>query len=147
MKPKFINIDLEISTDSKPKHIISSMGQDVFVLYSGPRENHKCLTAIEIAFPRKSSPIQIDKVGPSTPELLTIRCFTELLDKLSLAAQNEWNAAKQKVFDIGYDAEPEAKVIDIDIDPRIAPLIEKYGATMRVTVYRYEDREVNGVKP
>ena len=97
------------------------------------------LTAIELACPSRNDPVRIEERGPVTPELAIIRCFSQLLDKLPPVAQREWSAAKEKVFDIGYDASPEAKVMDIDVDPRIAPLIQKHGATMRVTVYRYED--------
>lgn len=151
MKPVFLNIDLEISTESEPKEIVRSIGEDAYVLHYGPRENEKWLTAIEVECCDNDDEYlkEIELDGPVTPELATMRAFSEVLGKLSPAAQREWDVAKKRIFDFGYEAEPEFYMVGIDLDPRVTQLIEKHRGNIRITVYRNEQdvEQKNGADP
>jgi hypothetical protein len=112
MSPRFLNVDLDLITQTKPTQIIRDFGEDAVVLASD-KTAEGYFTRFEMS------------VSPDTAEEV-ISEYQRLLGRLSPSAVTEWRNAKRREFNFGYDA-----------PPRLSPLRD-YHQTRLVAIYRGE---------
>ena len=128
MKPYFLNVDLEIESDSKLDSLASAMGKQVSVLHSGPGRKKRHLLTVEIHGSWRS---------PDS----TIKAFCSLIEKLPPTSRRIWTSS-HKVFDAGFEHRKSQRYSGYEFHPETLRRISKLGATLAVTFYQYDsDRE------
>jgi len=129
MKPYFLNVDLEIESDSKLDSLAAAMGRQVGVLHSGPGRKKRHLLTMEIDGSRRS---------PDS----TIKAFCSLIEKLPAASRRIWTAA-HKVFDAGFEHRKSQRYSGYKFRPETLRRIAKLGATLAVTFYEFDSAREN----
>jgi hypothetical protein len=125
MKPRFLNVDLEIESRTELNSLAADMGEKVVVLYSGPipRKNRHLLAIEASRFPR----------GPDA----TIRALCAVIEGLNPKARTIWKAGR-KTFDVGFELRPSERVSRFTFRSDTLTRIANLGATLTVTYYRRE---------
>jgi hypothetical protein len=132
MKPPFfLNVDLEIESNSPLRSLTREFGKRVSVMFSGRVEGRHCLF-VEIADTDRS----LDGI---------IRAFCALIEGLSLESKRVWEAAHRKEFDIGYEARLSSQRANhFKVHPSTVRRMAKVGASLAVTFYREEKSDSGG---
>lgn len=125
MKPRFLNVDLEIESRTELSSLVADMGEKVAVLYSGRvpgRKRH--LLAVETSrFLRKPDE--------------TIHVLCAVVEEFSPKARMLWETA-QKRFDVGFELRPSERVSRFTLRTDTLMRVAKLGATLAVSYYRGE---------
>jgi len=127
MNPQFRNIDLEITTAIEPKRMISELGTDIIVLFSGPVESGYFL-AIETSI---EYPLVED----------TINQFKSLFNQLSPMALSEWSSATNKTFNFGYDCKSDCSKYELHIPFSAVAILADLGASIGITLYNTAEQD------
>jgi hypothetical protein len=124
VRPRFLNIDLEILSARKPEHLLAGLGDRIALLVSrSAPDGH--FTAVEIA-------------GHCTTPLLTMREYTRMLSALSGDGRREWEEASRRVFNFGYETEKTPAEVEIDLPSEVLAAVLDLGGSIEVTVYNNE---------
>lgn len=121
MSMRFLNVDLEIVTAREPVELLRELGDRVILLYSGgnPEGYLTCLDLSDFQ---------------ETPHEIVER-FAKLLAKLTPTARKEWDNAKAKRFDIGFETEAASTPVQYTLDAGSMKKIVECGASLAITVY------------
>jgi hypothetical protein len=118
---EFINVDLDLKSNSDPKPLLEAWGNRVI-------------------------PIHVDKDGrrhwvrltltrqPKNPEE-AIQRFCKLVDGLSNTGRAVWDKAATKEFDIGIQAGFDSRTPEWVLESEVIEAIAGVGARLRLTVY------------
>jgi hypothetical protein len=121
MNPQFLNVDLEIVAPFEPKRIISDLGEDIVILYSGPiDEGYFVAMETSIEYPSEEE---------------TVIAFQSLLNRLSPEGLSEWEASTKRVFNFGYDCQIPSKEHEIHISPVVVAVLAGLKASIGFTAY------------
>jgi len=124
MLPHFLNVDLDLVTQKKPKEIIRDFGKDAVVLTS-----HKIAEGYLTRFEMSVSPDSAEEVMSE---------YLRLLGRFCPGAATEWRNAKKKEFNFGYDAPEDSPRCEITIKQDWLRFIVENDATLGVTIYPRE---------
>jgi len=123
-KAAFLNVDLDIESTAKLDLLVTEMGDAVSVLYCGvygrPRRNHLHLETSRYY---------------RAPDV-TIHALCGIVERLSPAGRQVWDAAVGKEFNVGYDLRPTERCSSFSLRTRTLQRISSLGATLGVTYYR-----------
>jgi hypothetical protein len=122
---RFLNVDLEVSSESDLNWLVEEFGEDVSNLYCGPDQGH-FLAMFE------GDPLVGDPDG-------LIRYLCNLVENLSDEQRRVWNQAFLKIFDIGYQVGSEPPAYQSDIRPETLAAVVRIGASVRITIYPARD--------
>lgn len=125
-KSQFLNVDLDIYSTRDLRPLVAAIESKVIVLHVG-KHNRTWEAHLEL------NNFHLDPRKPDTG----IRRFCKLIQKLPPEAQDIWNAAKIRRFDIGIDS---AKGQDYwcALTPETLMAAAELRAQIAVTVYRYD---------
>ena len=130
MKPKFLNVDLEVVATARPRALMAYMDQHGVVLHSGKTAKGYFVTWESGAMPR--SPKQ------------ALRAFTAAIRGLNPAARKEYAAARQRQFSIGYETQ-RTPCAEIALGKQEMEMILAMNGTASVVLYnRTEQRGRTG---
>jgi hypothetical protein len=123
MKPRFLNVDLEIESEADPRALAAEWGNAVIVLHfrTEPKTGRHHL-ALELARHYQSADA-------------TIRAFGTLIDTLSPTSRTLWNGANKEV-DIGYELRTSESAIRFTLQPTTIKRVADLEACLTVTCYR-----------
>jgi len=122
-EPLFLNVDLEIESQSKLDALATEMGKRVIVLHCGPASKaRRYLLVLESSRSYKS---------PDT----AIHALCGVVEGLSPAARRIWTAGR-KQFDVGYELRPSEHSSRFTLRPDTLARIASLGACLTVTYYR-----------
>jgi hypothetical protein len=128
MKPKYLNVDLQIYTARKPVALLREIADTAIVLYSG-RATHGYMTNIELLMNAK------------TPDK-TITRFHQLICSLSPASRREWDRARRRVFSIGYETTGTFdRCLEVRLSPQAVSLVADIAAELQTVLYREDERD------
>jgi hypothetical protein len=123
MQPLFLNVDLEIESQSKLDLLAAEMGKRVVVLHCGPASKaRRYLLVLESSRSYKS---------PDT----TIHALCGVVESLSPEGRRLWTAAR-KQFDVGYELRSSERSSHFTLRPDTLERIASLGACLTVTYYR-----------
>lgn len=120
-KTRFLNVDLDIYSNTNLKLLVAALGEGVFALYMG-REGRLWSAHLELAEQPKSADA-------------AIRRFTELILALPPAKRRHWDAASTRDFNIGVQAGSRTRMWELKIAPRTIQSVSSLKARLVVTVY------------
>jgi hypothetical protein len=117
----FINVDLEVSSQTDLRWLVEDFGEDVVNLYSGPSRGHFLAT------------FETGGIGgdPNT----IIGHFCHLVESMRPRLRRAWDAAFLKVFDVGYESGAAPKSYQSELRPETVVAVARVGASLRITVY------------
>ena len=129
LKPKFLNVDLEIRSTAKLDALAIDLGKDVIVLYSGPAgKSGQQLLVLESS-----------QCFLKTPEAV-IHSLGSALKKLSPASQRIWKRARKR-FDVGYELTAKERHSQFSLRAKTLKHLVEWDATLAVTYYRGEESD------
>jgi len=120
-RTRFLNVDLDIYSKTNLKPLVTALGNEVLVLYSG-REGR--LWSAHLELPEQ----------PQNPEG-AIRRLAALIPALPPAAQRLWYAATRREFNIGVQAGSRPHAREIKLAPGTIHKVASLEARLVVTVY------------
>jgi hypothetical protein len=120
---QFLNVDLEIKSESSLQAIVDSFGDDVDVLGCSPVGPH-----YQAAF---------ESPGMPTGDPDSLVCyFCDLISKLHGTGRTAWETAYSRVFNIGFESGHEPKYIESELSPDTIAKISSVGASITITIYK-----------
>jgi hypothetical protein len=122
VKPKFLNVDLEVISSVDPTPLAKALGKKVVMLYCGPGDQSGHLITFEVCGCRNS------------PER-KLAAFCDLLEELPLHAAQVWQKARCRTFDIGLESGGKRPHLALRIAPATLARITALGATIAITLY------------
>jgi hypothetical protein len=142
--PHFINVDLEVWSQTDLAAFGEAVREVAFVLYSG-KIRRRFLVSLECRLPRASSPEA------------TIWALLKIVAALPPAARRDWKAAQSRVFNVGYEggefitplrerpvgsgrwyaANPAqaAEPCEASFSPKVLDAVARVGGTITTTIY------------
>lgn len=117
----FLNVDLEVASRTELRWLVEEFGADAVNLYCGPARGHFLATFEAPA-------------GHRDPDSL-IGHFCTLVENMPGAARRAWDAAFQRVFDIGYEAGVSPTSHQSDLRSDTIAAAARIGASLRITIY------------
>ncbi|HXU62482.1 MAG TPA: hypothetical protein VN962_12315 [Polyangia bacterium] len=142
--PHFINVDLEVWSDSDLAPFQEAVQAIAFVLYAG-KIRRRFLVSLEARAPKANSPEG------------RIWALLKIVDALPPAARRAWKAARSRIFDVGYQggefvtllrerplgsgrwyaADPGHAVrpCETSFSPEVLAAVAKVGGTIATTIY------------
>jgi hypothetical protein len=142
--PRFINVDLEVWSDSDLAAFEEAVRPIAFVLYAG-KIRRRFLVSLEAHLRKTSSPEN------------TIWGLLKIVGGLPPAARKAWKAARSRIFDVGYQggefitqlrerpvgsgrwyaANPRraARPCQTSFSPKLLAAVAEVGGTIATTIY------------
>jgi hypothetical protein len=117
----FLNVDLDIYSNSNLQPLVSALGKKIYVLHVG---RHKRTYCAHLSVKR------ITKDADST-----IRAFCNLIESLPRAERELWNMAKVRDFNIGVQAETQPYSHEVALATKTVKAASEIGARIVFTVY------------
>ena len=129
---QFLNVDLGIESKADLAPLAAELEPQTVVLYSGlGSDGYLMNLESEIA----------DSPGPDE----TIHELCRVIEGLSPAGRQFWEAAYRREFDVGYDATTEHVAAAFALRTDTLVRLTRLGATLAVTVYRADPAPVQTV--
>jgi hypothetical protein len=122
MAGRFLNVDLEIESSADLSVLVRDLGDSVMVLHHGPGKRAKNFLCLESSRSQRNADA-------------AIRALATALSRLSEPGRHAWNMAEHKVFDIGYEVEPNHPPTTVQLRQETLAQIVKLGATLAITWY------------
>jgi hypothetical protein len=120
-KLDFFNTDFELSFRREPKLLLESLGERVFVLYSGEHPKGH-FVSLEL-HPYVKDPVK------------SLRRWLRFLKSLPPATQRELHQAKNRVFDLGFGIAAHPQMSQIELPKDLLAEIAQWKASYVVTLY------------
>lgn len=117
----FLNVDLDIRSNSPLDTLVKAFGRTVFALYVG-REGRHFVAHLETA-------------RASTDPGRLIRRFVALVRRLPPAERRLWDRADHREFNVGIQASATPASYELHLDPSTVADAAKVNAGIGVTVY------------
>ena len=121
----FLNVDLDIYSKSDLEPFVTALGEKVCVLYVG-RDRRTYVAHLELA---SGNPKSADAA---------IRRFCTLIGALPKAAQELWNTARTREFNIGVQAATQPHSWETSLSTEALEAAAKLKARIGFTVYAPE---------
>jgi hypothetical protein len=121
---KFLNVDLELTSPHNLQPIVESLGNAVEILYHDDHDG-EYLLVLELNSDPENKEVES-----------TIATLCHLIETLPETAKSHWQNATTRIFDIGYEAEPDSQRLITDVSATTLDRIAKLNATLRTTIYR-----------
>jgi hypothetical protein len=121
---KFLNVDLEITAPESLQPIVESLGTAAIILYHDDHDD-EYLLVLELNSDSEDKAIET-----------TIATLCSLIETLPEPAQAHWQNATTRIFDIGYEADPDNQRLITEVSATALDRIAKLNATLRTTIYR-----------
>lgn len=125
MKPRFLNVDLELITKVDPTHLKKDFGNGITILFSGPGDGDY-LTTGEIA-------------EFFEDELSVLQEYERIFSKLSPEGKREWNQAIKREFNFGYETETTPDRVEISFSEEVLASLKRLDGSFGITVYNNEN--------
>jgi hypothetical protein len=123
---QFLNVDLDVYSESDLQPLVNALGRRVNALYVG-RERRKYSAHLELS-------------GFQTPSAdCIIRTFCTLIRALPKAERERWNRAKAREFSVGVQAGPRPFASDFRIEAQTVKAVAELGGVIVLTVYGLEE--------
>jgi len=126
--PYFLNVDLDIESNTPLRSLAREWGDNVVILFSGRMKGRYYL--------------HVECEGANRNQDATLNALCALVEGLSVDAKRVWDAARVKEFNLGYDtrfSSQDAKYNYLRIRSGTLRRIARLGASVAVTLYREED--------
>ncbi len=127
-KTKFLNVDLDVISNSDLNPLVEAMGDKTIVLYVGRVKRHH-----EAHLELVGSPLPADR-HPKSPGMLILR-FCRLIQELPPQARRLWDAAKTRTLDIGIEAPGPKAYYWSSISSKTLKAASEINAQIAVTAY------------
>lgn len=127
-KSQFLNVDLDIISNSDLKSLVEAMGDRIIVLYVGRVKRH-----YEAHLELAGSALPTAR-HPKIPEILILR-FCRLIQDLPHQARKLWDSAKTRSFDVGIVARGPMHHYWFALTPKAIEAALEINAQIAVTVY------------
>jgi hypothetical protein len=119
---RFLNVDLEVESDQALQPLVEGLGESFYSLYCGEAGGHY-LATFELS---DSECVDADAI---------INQFCEYVERLEGEAQQLWQGAFKRVFDIGYRGDSELEKCVSELDVITLARVAALGAAIRITIY------------
>lgn len=133
---EFLNVDVEL-TSPKPFKTLPQELEKSCVLLFNAKANREHLLAFET-----QESFSMRRFSPRSRIERTLRALLQTIEKLSPPARREWNAAKSRLFDIGFDASPRTATsrlaARVHVPTEFLKRITALNADLIFTVYKPE---------
>ena len=123
MKPKFLNVDLEVISTVDPAPLAEALGERVGVHFCGAIRRREYLFACALLGGGRDA-LERNLVG-----------LCGLLEALPPSAVRIWKKARRRTFDIGLESGDQSPTLALRITPETLARVTKLGATIAITVY------------
>lgn len=120
-KLDFYNTDFELIFKREPKLLLKSLGERVFVLYSGEHPKGH-LVSMELS-PYVKDPVK------------SLRRWLRFLKSLPPTARRALRQAKSRVFDLGFGIADDPQMSQIELPRDLLAEIARWKASYVVTLY------------
>jgi hypothetical protein len=127
MALRFLNVDLDVVTPTKPLALIRHFKMDGVVLNSTDT-GAGFLTTFEVS-------------GETKTPAKVLAGFKKLFAELSPKAQEEWAAAKNREFNFGYEETKQEDITEIGFPPPFVAFAASVKATIALTIYHQESEQ------
>jgi hypothetical protein len=127
-KSQFLNVDLDVISNSDLKPLVEAMEDRIIVLYVGRVKRH-----YEAHLELVGSPLP-SAMHLKNPEMLILG-FCRLIQGLPLQARKLWDSAKTRSFDIGIEARGPMHYYWFALTPKAIEAALEINAQIAVTVY------------
>lgn len=121
---KFLNVDLEITSPETLQPIVDSFGTAITVLYNDEHDDEYLLV------------LELNDASEEKELETTIATLCHLIETLPESVKSHWQNATTRIFDIGYEADPDSERLVTDVSATMLDRIAKLNATLRTTIYR-----------
>ncbi len=127
MLPEFLNVDLELESNTSLDAIAQAFGDRVHVLHNGPHGDIPYLLALEVYAGDDNDPESI------------IEAFCDLIEDLSPKGRAIWKKCTLRRFDIGIESgtgiEKKFGALCLRLSPEILARMSAMKADVVITVY------------
>lgn len=127
MLPEFLNVDLELESNTSLDALAQEFGDKVHVLHNGPIQDIPYLLAVEI--------YEGDDADPNS----IVDAFCDLIEDLSPKAKALWKKATLRCFDIGIESgtaeNKKFSALCLSLSPSTLKRITALSAEIVITVY------------
>ena len=123
-RPHYLNVDLDIESRHDLRPLVKAPRPDVMVLHSD-EIGGQYLVRVESTAEHR---------GPDA----AIETLCKLLHRLPPSPRKLLDSARKKVFDIGYEGSPKARVWNVAFRTRTLRRLTELGATFAISFYPRE---------
>lgn len=134
----FLNVDVEVTSSDAFKRLPAELEESCVILFNGRAHRGQllCFESAESFSGRRFLTLtQLER---------TLRALCSTLENLSPAARREWNSARSRVFDIGFDASRREKrshlAARVEVSEVFVRRIAALNAKVVFTVYRRSEK-------
>ncbi len=120
-EPRYLNVDLVVSSKEELMPIVESFGKDVVTLFNGEWAEHY-RAVFEIA-------------GSHAAANEDIGYFCSLIDSLEGKAKDLWQAAYSREFDVGFESGVQGERAYVSVQSAIVKRVAEVGASISITLY------------
>lgn len=120
-EPRYLNVDLVISSKEELTPIVESFDQDVMVLFNGKWAEHY-RAVFEIA-------------GSHAAANEDIAYFCSLIEGLEGKAEELWQGAFSREFDVGFESGLRGECAFAVLQTAVVKRIAESGASVSITLY------------
>lgn len=120
---QFLNIDLDLESDHDIRPLADAWGDDIFTFRL---DNDDGIWRGSFETMEDDAEKIIDK-------------YHQLVTGLSPALRELWDNARQRIFDIGFEASSEPRVFQAHLSDQAVAKIHSIGGSLTVTIYTNSD--------
>lgn len=122
----FRNVDLDVYSKRSLDVLVEELGKSLLVLHHGKGDRKKRLQHFLALEGLKLT---------HTPESAANElCLA--IERLSSKARKEWDRARRKEFNVGYELESGVQRVEVALDPKVVRRIVTLRGTVAFTCYR-----------
>ncbi|MFC9995539.1 hypothetical protein [Nocardia sp. NPDC127526] len=132
MSGRFLNIDVDVHADTDLSELQAELGDDINVLYCGADEPRGFRLSFEWN----------EAVGDVTPDEVA-RGLCAVVERLPVRGRELWDAAADRVFDIGFEAESGRETGQALLQPGTLVRIGELGARLACSIYTLDLTEAS----
>ena len=126
-RPAYLNVDLDIESTHDLRPLVRALRADVFALHSEKFESGYVVRLESVR----------DHRGPDD----AIKALCEAVQRLPASRRKLWDSARKKVFDVGYEGSPKARVWYAAFRTATLRRITELGAAFAISFYpRFPER-------
>jgi hypothetical protein len=131
----FLNVDLDVWSQTDLTPLVAAFGERVFVLFVG-REGRRHGLHIELAG---------SGIRGSADSL--IQALVALIRALPRSARQHWRNASRRSFNVGVQASTQPQSYELQLTPETLRAVAHVGADVTLTVYAAPARETAPANP
>jgi hypothetical protein len=120
-EPRYLNVDLVVSSKEELTPIVESFGKDVVALFNGEWAEHY-RAVFEIA-------------GSHAAANEDIGYFCSLIEGLEGKALELWQSAYSREFDVGFESGSQGERAYVSVQSAVVKRVAEAGASISITLY------------